>query len=64
MHNFAPRACSRQTLTRLRGLPAQQLMISMSIRVTPNFRLYRDGKLVHELTGINETNLRTAVEAY
>mmetsp|Transcript_748 Transcript_748/g.2282 ORF Transcript_748/g.2282 Transcript_748/m.2282 type:complete len:260 (-) Transcript_748:789-1568(-) len=40
----------------------RQLMISMSIRVTPNFRLYRDGQLVHQLTGVNETNLRNAVE--
>lgn len=42
----------------------RQLMMAMEIRVTPNFRLYRDGKLVHSLTGINETNLRKAVEEY
>lgn len=40
----------------------RKLMISMSIRVTPNFRLYIDGKLVEQLSGINETNLRNAIE--
>jgi thioredoxin 1 len=42
----------------------RKLMISMEIRVTPNFRLYRDGKLVHQLSGINETNLRNALEEH
>ena len=46
------------------GACAQKLMMAMSVRVTPNFRLYRDGELVHQLSGVNEANLRNAVEEH
>ena len=41
---------------------AQKLMISMQIKVTPTFCLYRGMDVVRTVTGINEDNLRGAVK--
>jgi hypothetical protein len=35
----------------------RQMMIDMSIKVTPTFVLFRGGEKVHSHGGINETNL-------
>ncbi|KAK9804758.1 hypothetical protein WJX72_003645 [[Myrmecia] bisecta] len=40
----------------------RNMMIKMNVRVTPTFRLYRNGEFVHSLGGINENNLRGAIE--
>ena len=40
----------------------QKMMIERQIRVTPTFLLFRNSEVVHTVTGINESNLRTAVE--
>ena len=54
---------------RPRSLPAhgmvlrsQRMMIEQEVKVTPTFLLYRDHHVVHRLSGINEQNLRTAIE--
>jgi len=41
---------------------SQKMMIEQEVKVTPTFLLYRDHAVVHRLSGINEQNLRTAIE--
>ena len=56
-------ACQRQASHWLHGFPcAQKLMMSMQIKVTPTFCLYRGMDVVRMVTGINEDNLRAAVK--
>ena len=42
----------------------QKLMISMKVRVTPTFKLFRESECVHSHGGINEGTLRSAIEEY
>ena len=41
---------------------SQKMMIEQQVKVTPTFLLFRDRAVVHRLSGINEQNLRTAIE--
>ena len=61
-----PGACFPQTvaLTQVVCRALQKMMIAMAIKVTPTFMLYRNGEVIHTVSGINETNLRTAVEEH
>ena len=36
----------------------------MNVRVTPTFQIFRDGKIVHTVDGINEAKLQAAIEAH
>jgi Thioredoxin len=38
------------------------MMISMGVKVTPTFRLYRRGECVEKFGGVNEDNLRSAID--
>ena len=40
------------------------MMIEQQVRVTPTFLFFRDHKLVHTLSGINEGNLRAAIDEH
>ena len=42
----------------------RKLMMEMQVKVTPTFMLYRGGQRVHSICGINEDNLRTAIQEY
>jgi hypothetical protein len=39
-------------------------MISMKVKVTPTFVLFRNGESVHSHGGVNERNLHRAVQAH
>lgn len=40
------------------------MMIEREVKVTPTFMLFRNHELVHTVRGINESNLRAAVEEH
>ena len=42
----------------------QNMMIERQVRVTPTFLLFRSSEVVHTVSGINETNLRAAIEEH
>ena len=42
----------------------RKLMMEMEVKVTPTFMLYRGGQRVHSLCGINEDNLKSAIQEY
>ena len=42
----------------------QRMMIERQVRVTPTFLLFRNSEVVHTVSGINETNLRAAIEEH
>ena len=42
----------------------QKLMMDLEVRVTPTFMLYRGGQRVHSICGINEDNLRGAINDF
>eukprot|EP00884_Botryococcus_braunii_P019581 jgi/Botrbrau1/6306/Bobra.0339s0017.1 len=42
----------------------RKMMIKLEVKSTPTFRFYRDGECVNITTGVNENNLRSAVEKY
>jgi hypothetical protein len=57
-----PRGLPNQQLTPSWLCVTQRMMIEQEVKVTPTFLLYRDQHVVHRLSGINEQNLRTAIE--
>lgn len=46
------------------GCALQKMMIERQVKVTPTFMLFRNSDLVHTVSGINESNLRAAVEEH
>lgn len=42
----------------------RKMMIERQVKVTPTFMLFRNNELVHTVSGINDSNLRAAVDEH
>ena len=61
-HRILHFRCVLRWLNRLSAL--QKMMIERQVKVTPTFMLFRNHELIHTVSGINEGNLRTAVDEH